>query len=217
MAAVTHLSVSQPPPPPPAIHTSRIYRVPDIPPPLSPTITRAGLRITRAGLRTFNINGRCQASFDPDDLQRLLQPTAWLNDVCLNGYARLLQNFLAKDPLAQDCSILSTFVLPKHRQKTTDDQLWNHVKRDRFWEHERWIIPIHRTHERHWLMCVVYSTRKQITFFDSFADKELWRRDVQVRFLLIALDLVFTSGSGCRGAHSQANRYRRSARSYFED
>lgn len=149
------------------------YRVPDIPLPLSPTITHAGLR-------TLIINGHCRASFEPDDLQRLLHPTAWLNDVCINGCARLLQNFLAEDPLAQGCSILSTFVLPKHRQQTTDDQLWNHVKRARFWEHEQWIIPIHRTHEQHWVLCVVYPASKQITFFDSFADKELWRQDLQV-------------------------------------
>jgi len=100
------------------------YRIPSIPPPLLPA--------TRAGLRILSIDGRCRASFDPDDVQRLLQPTAWLNDVCINGCARLLQDFLAKDPLAQNCSILSTFVLPVHREGATDDQLWNHVKRDCF-------------------------------------------------------------------------------------
>jgi len=44
---------------------------------------------------------------------------------------------------------------------------------------KRLIIPIHRSYERHWVLCVVHPTRKSIAFFDSFANKKLWRRDVQ--------------------------------------
>jgi len=57
---------------------------------------------------------------------------------------------------------------------------------------KRLIIPIHRSYERHWVLCVVHPTRKSIAFFDSFANKKLWRRDVQVRFHPIVLDPTFT-------------------------
>lgn len=130
---------------------------------------------------------RFSVSFQQGDIGRFVNPTALLNDECLNGGGLLLQTQLAR--LAEDNShgfdartvaILSTHDLVRVRYGASDDQLWRNVKHTEYWDKLIWVLPIHRRDAHHWVACVIYPELKKLHLFDSFADRRGWHVDVQV-------------------------------------
>ena len=115
--------------------------------------------------------------FSPSDIQRFASPTVWLNDVCVNDGAALLQSHLSATQSDQ-ITIISTLALP-----TLDDgTLWRTTWRSAYWQKNLWIIPIHRAAPyEHWVLGIVDFTHQEIRYFDSIADESLWKQDVQVR------------------------------------
>ena len=44
-----------------------------------------------------------------------------------------------------------------------------------------WLVPIHRMAPyEHWVLGIVDFTHQEIKYFDSLADKSLWKEDVKV-------------------------------------
>ena len=117
-----------------------------------------------------------QLYFAPSDIQRFKSPTAWLNDVCINDGAALLQSHLGNSQ-SDGIAILSTLAT-----STLDDgALWRLSRRSNFWQKSRWLVPIHRTTPyEHWVLGVMDFTTREIGFFDSLANESLWEHDVQV-------------------------------------
>jgi len=62
-------------------------------------------------------------TFGVRELEILRSPTAWLNDVCVNAGAALLQNLL-QPAYHPSCAILSTFIFTMVQQNQSDDDLW---------------------------------------------------------------------------------------------
>lgn len=118
----------------------------------------------------------CQ-EFEPRDISFLASPTAFLNDVCINGCAVLLQ----MDMPNSDVAIFSTFDLPRIRYHATDDMLWRNTRWTCYWEKDVWVLPIHRpAHVGHWVVCVIYLSTKELRLFDSLAERKPWKHDVKV-------------------------------------
>jgi Ulp1 family protease len=120
--------------------------------------------------------------FELSDIQRFASPTEWLNDVCINDGAILLQlhlNTSQSDMIA----IISTLALPTLK----DDSLWRIARHSTYWERNLWIVPIHRyAPYEHWVLGVVNFVRGEIAVFDSLADQSLWERDVEVGGLFVS-------------------------------
>ncbi|KAG2054503.1 hypothetical protein BDR06DRAFT_1049502 [Suillus hirtellus] len=117
----------------------------------------------------------CQ-EFEPRDISFLASPTAFLNDVCINGCAVLLQ----MDMPNSDVAIFSTFDLPRIRYHATDDMLWRNTHWMCYWEKDVWVLPIHRpAHVGHWVVCVIYLSTKELRLFDSLAEHKPWKHDVK--------------------------------------
>ncbi|KAG1879476.1 hypothetical protein C8R48DRAFT_767734 [Suillus tomentosus] len=117
----------------------------------------------------------CQ-EFEPRDISFLASPTAFLNDVCINGCAVLLQ----MDMPNSDVAIFSTFDLPRIRYHATDDMLWRNTRWTCYWEKDVWVLPIHRpAHVGHWVVCVIYLSTKELRLFDSLAERKPWKHDVK--------------------------------------
>jgi hypothetical protein len=114
--------------------------------------------------------------FSPFDIQRLKSPTAWLNDVCINDCAALLQFHLGGSQ-SDRIAIISTLAI-----STLDDgALWRVTRRSIFWRKSRWLVPIHRTVPyKHWVLGTIDFTHREVGLFDSLADESLWELDVQV-------------------------------------
>ncbi|KAG1864624.1 hypothetical protein C8R48DRAFT_601821 [Suillus tomentosus] len=117
----------------------------------------------------------CQ-EFEPRDISFLASPTAFLNDVCINGCAVLLQ----MDMPNSDVAIFSTFDLPRIRYHATDNMLWRNTHWTCYWEKDVWVLPIHRpAHVGHWVVCVIYLSTKELRLFDSLAERKPWKHDVK--------------------------------------
>lgn len=135
--------------------------------------------------------------FAPNDIQRLSNPTALLNDVCINEGAALLQFlFCAGDNNARHYAILSTFVLPRVRSYCSDAELWRLMGSLEYWSKPVWIIPIHRTHPDHWVVCIAVPGDRQIFLFDSLAEQQRWPRDIKVCTFIKILYILFTVMTG---------------------
>ena len=112
--------------------------------------------------------------FGLEDLEILINPTALLNDVCINGGAALLQHLLSVKNLpsamhSQRCALFSTFDLLRIRSGASDDDLWRNVEFTRYWEKDVCILPIHRPHTRHWVLCCISYKTCELFLFDSLA------------------------------------------------
>jgi Ulp1 protease family, C-terminal catalytic domain len=118
-----------------------------------------------------------QLYFSASDIRRFKSPTAWLNDVCINDGAALLQWHLGGSN-SDGIAIIST-----HAISTLDDgALWRLSRHSIFWQKSRWLVPIHHTTpSEHWVLGIMDFTSRKIGFFDSLADESLWGHDVQVR------------------------------------
>ncbi|KAJ8692510.1 hypothetical protein PTI98_009815 [Pleurotus ostreatus] len=121
-----------------------------------------------------------------DSIRLLSDPNAWLDDVCINGCASLLQNFLSAPQLpsseaSKACAIFSTHDLVRLRQNTPDDYFWRQVKTTEYWKKTTWIVPIHRpSPESHWVLCIAQPHTHTLFLFDSFGQRQSWARDVEV-------------------------------------
>lgn len=75
----------------------------------------------------------------------------------------------------------STHDLPRIRYNATDDMLWRNSSWTRYWEKDVWVLPIHRaSNVGHWVLCVIYLSRKELHLFDSLAERKPWKHDVKV-------------------------------------
>ncbi|KAG2139317.1 hypothetical protein DEU56DRAFT_735682 [Suillus clintonianus] len=123
-----------------------------------------------------SMGGFPQQVFEPRDISFLASPTAYLNDVCINGCAVLLQIDIPNPTVA----IFSTHDLPRIRYNAADDILWRNTSWTRYWEKDVWVIPIHRpTSVGHWVVCIIYLSRKEIHLFDSLAERKPWKHDLK--------------------------------------
>ncbi|KAI9573733.1 hypothetical protein HD554DRAFT_2058285, partial [Boletus coccyginus] len=103
-------------------------------------------------------------TFGPHELVMLADPTAQLNDWCINGYIPLLLSVIQLVHVPQ-FTVLSTYELP-HIQVTSQT---------RFWTKEHWIIPIHHpAPENHWVLCIADFSCRELWLFDSLAQQKLW-------------------------------------------
>jgi Ulp1 family protease len=122
--------------------------------------------------------------FEASDLRRLDSRQALLNDICVNGIAKLLQEIYVRDPAhchqSKRCAIFSTHDLVRIRYKASDKDLWRAVSKTDFWAKSLWIFPIHRPRECHWVLAVVHIQEAKILLYDSFAIKRNWAKDLEV-------------------------------------
>lgn len=111
-------------------------------------------------------------------------PTALLNDTCVNGAAAFLRMLYGGTfeymQSGSRCALLSTHDLVRIRYNASDENLWRNISRTKYWMKDIWIIPIHRPHQCHWVLCVAYLQRNEFILFDSFAEQKHWKRDLRV-------------------------------------
>ncbi|KAI0707020.1 hypothetical protein C8Q76DRAFT_629548 [Earliella scabrosa] len=125
--------------------------------------------------------------FAPDDLDRLRQPEAWLNDDCINGCMELLaQHFGTDRVVGGDPAFLSSYAMASQRGGQSDDeQVWrvNHIAR--YWEKDVWLVPVHKWDGHHWELAIVYFRSCRIAYFDSFGMRTSWEDEAKTVFKLI--------------------------------
>ncbi|KAG1770194.1 hypothetical protein EDD22DRAFT_977211 [Suillus occidentalis] len=127
---------------------------------------------------TSSTGGFPQQVFEPRDISFLTHPTAFLNDM---------------DTPNPTVAIFSTHDLPRICYNAVDDILWRNTSWTRYWEKDVWVLPIHRpANVGHWVVCVIYLSRKELHLFDSLAEQKPWKHDVKdimklvCRLLMIA-------------------------------
>ncbi|KAF4568584.1 hypothetical protein EYR40_010011 [Pleurotus pulmonarius] len=119
-----------------------------------------------------------------ESIKLLASPDAWLNDVCINGCAELLQRLFTSmfSETAQSCAIFDTHDLVRVHSNVTDNCLWEYVMDTEYWNKNTWVIPIHRpSPEYHWVLCIARPHSHSLLLFDSFGQRQSWGRDVQVK------------------------------------
>jgi hypothetical protein len=78
------------------------------------------------------------------------------------------------------CALLSTYNLPRVHFKASDAIMWQFVAPTEYWMKSLWLLPIHRPAQQHWVCAVVDVQHQSIYFFDSFAERSGWHRDLRV-------------------------------------
>jgi hypothetical protein len=133
--------------------------------------------------------------FAEPDLKRFESPTALLNDTGINGGAAVIQQLFSRDPVYHDsfkqCTVFSTYTLPRIRSKAVDHEFWRNTRRTEYWEKDVWIFPIHQPRQLHWVLAVAYVRSGEVYLFDSFADRNQWKKDIPVRFCCLRHCLDF--------------------------
>jgi hypothetical protein len=95
-------------------------------------------------------------------------------------------------------AVFSTFDLPRIRYNAADDMLWRNTSWMRYWEKDVWVLPIHRpSGVGHWVVCIIYLSRKELHLFDSLAERKPWKQDVKVGSLSLSCDVHFDGFAGC--------------------
>ncbi|KAH7905288.1 hypothetical protein BJ138DRAFT_1017919 [Hygrophoropsis aurantiaca] len=139
---------------------------------------------------TNSLNGLQRITFEPRELAILASPTARLNDGCINGCAQLLQRTFVSAH-AERCAVLSSHDLLRIHYNASDEVLWKGTYRTDYWLKDIWIIPVHRPAPvRHWVLCIVSRTTRELFLFDSFAERQQWRSDVKDIMQLVSRMLV---------------------------
>ncbi|KNZ77929.1 hypothetical protein J132_03206 [Termitomyces sp. J132] len=126
----------------------------------------------------------------------LALPTAWLNDVCINGIAALLMYEFSQatritSEYSRQCALFSTFDLLMMHYNASDDKLWQQTWSTEYWNKSVWILPIYWPQSKHWVMCTILPLKGEIHLFDSFAEQLAWSNEVQVCFTLKLLVAAF--------------------------
>ena len=117
--------------------------------------------------------------FSPHDLNKFLQPYAWLNDECINGGSQAILRHFSSARAPSHTSLFSSWVITTHLSGD-DDALWRHSRvAAEFWKKDIWLIPIHRD-GNHWTLAIVYWRKKQIAYFNSFSSKRAFETDVKI-------------------------------------
>jgi Ulp1 family protease len=134
--------------------------------------------------------GRPKTTIEVADLQRIRSPTGRLNNFALNGLAASLLNIFGHPhsptaAAADRCAVFNTHDLTRIRYKANDDELWRNVHHTMFWDKPIWLVPIHRRAEEHWVLVAVSVPQQELYFFDSFAEKSGWQRDLRVSSLFL--------------------------------
>ncbi|KAI0706515.1 hypothetical protein C8Q76DRAFT_629740 [Earliella scabrosa] len=125
--------------------------------------------------------------FAPSDLDRLRDPSAWLNDDCINGCIQLLVRcFGTARTLHGSPAFISSFAMAQQRSnQATDESYWRNHHTSRFWEKDVWVFPVHRPAEKHWEVAVVYFQKRRIAYFDSFGDQASWKNEIKLVLNLV--------------------------------
>ncbi len=120
--------------------------------------------------------------FDDTDMRRLLGPNQILNNICVNECSRILQTlFRASYTTASQCAILSSFDLTRIRGSVPVAEIWRNNEKSRYWNKTKWILPIHRPSETHWVLAVIEVLERRVLVFDSFGSSyKNWSLDLQV-------------------------------------
>lgn len=136
-----------------------------------------------AWIRPSSNDGIPSQIFDPRDISFLSSPTARLNDVCINSCAILLWHSQL-DASGVQCAMLSTHDLPRIRYNALDDVIWRNTSWIHYWEKDIWVLPIHRPLGiRHWVLCIIRLSDKNLFLFDSLGDRQPWENDVKVSLI----------------------------------
>ena len=118
-------------------------------------------------------------TFSPHDLNRFLQPHAWLNDECINGGSQAILRHFGSSHAGVDPALFSTWVIATHLSGN-DDALWRQCRVAKtFWNKSIWLIPIHHN-DNHWTLVIVYWNKRRIAHFDSLGSKRAFEMDVKV-------------------------------------
>ena len=128
--------------------------------------------------------------FDENDIARLEDSTAFLNDVCINSTASMLQQLWQRpseihEQNSQRCAIFSTFDLPAIRYNITQQDMWRRTKDLQYWNKDIWILPIHRKKPLHWVLCIIVVNSRELLLFDSLGSKESWKHEIKVSLVPI--------------------------------
>ncbi|KAK7046978.1 hypothetical protein R3P38DRAFT_2507537 [Favolaschia claudopus] len=86
---------------------------------------------------------------------------------------------------ANRCAVFSTYDLGLVQHKGSDPDLWRRISPTQYWDKPIWLIPVHRPHQRHWVLVVVLIPAQKLLFFDSLASASGWRQDLRDVMLLI--------------------------------
>ena len=125
---------------------------------------------------------------DQNDLRRLQDPQALLNDTCLNSSASVIHLTLLSDhqtrPAASKCTVLSTYVMQCIQTRWTNKEVWRNTKSNLYWQTKVWVVPIHLPGMQHWVVCVIYVKKSRVFFFDSFAEQRTLHCILPVRSLV---------------------------------
>lgn len=115
-------------------------------------------------------------------------PSARLNDVCINGIAKYL-HIITSGPTSTAhshstrCALFSTYDLLMTRYNATDEEVWRRTRKTEYWTRDTWILPIHRRRPaEHWVQCTVSLKNRELLLFDSFAEAAPWRHEITVSF-----------------------------------
>ncbi|TFK18317.1 hypothetical protein FA15DRAFT_709976 [Coprinopsis marcescibilis] len=140
--------------------------------------------------RTFDLQFRGlqrRYHFNRHQLQIFNDPTAWLDDDCINSGSVFLQHISLHDsPASHACCILSSFLYRSVKFQSPDDELWRLVKHSQFWDRDVWIIPIHHVvPAKHWSLAFVHVRLRQIFIFDSLASRSSFRHGAENTMLLV--------------------------------
>ncbi|KIL54052.1 hypothetical protein M378DRAFT_93217 [Amanita muscaria Koide BX008] len=126
--------------------------------------------------------------FTENDVALLRNAASWLNDICINSCALLLQALLTltDDSQASTCAILNSFDLPRIARGAPPDEIWRNTFRTEYWNKSTWILPIHRLADSHWVLAIIKTRERQLLLFDSFGCKEEeWVTNTKHIFLLV--------------------------------
>ncbi|KAJ7168055.1 hypothetical protein B0H12DRAFT_1040625, partial [Mycena haematopus] len=143
-------------------------------------------------------NGRGDHTLEADDVDRIRSRTGRLNNFALNGLAASLLNLFDGSselhaPHASQCAVLNTYNIHRVRFKATDAILWKNLSPTQYWDKGLWLVPIHRASEEHWVVVVVAVREQKLFFFDSFAQRQGWRRDLRDVMILITRMVVLAN------------------------
>ena len=131
---------------------------------------------------TARSGGHMVLGFDHTDMRRLLGPTQILNNICINKCSRILQTlFTSSHTTASQCAILSSFDLTRIRGRMPMAEIWRNNEKSGYWNKTKWILPIHRPSETHWVLAVIEVPERKVLVFDSFGSSyQDWSLDLQV-------------------------------------
>ena len=128
-------------------------------------------------------DGFPQLVFKAKDVEILTVNDSLLNDICVNRCVALLYSKFCS-AVSDRIAIFSMHDLSCVWYNATDDIIWRNIKHTQYWDKLIWILPIH--HPGHWVMCTIDINEWHLLLFDSLMEHCLWKKDVEVRRLLLS-------------------------------